>query len=1038
MPVALGEMITDNRFCVEKKASFVDNSHRVVPCVGRATRCCLRSSHHSKRVGNYVIGRKLGEGSFAKVREGLHALTGEKVAVKIIDKKKAKKDSYMTRNLRREGQIQQMIRHPNITQLFDILETENCYYLIMELCLGGSLMQKIYEQKRLEEPEAQKYVKQLMMAVDHLHRVGVVHRSLMEQLNQNVLVHMTQKMGFKYHEVVNTVLSNRACHTLAVYFLLNKKIQRYSKVLKEVQYKEEDHIHSMLQATSINKNEKAPFTIPQENSSSVVRGTKIYMKDKKQISQDETAILRVFSNSNETKMASGECLANVSLEPLEMAPVFPKTPQPIRKLEFCQYKKDSHLNSCTNHSSHSENRGFKESENQIHKLENKKVEKENKNEQHKDNQKNETVVESNITSSHESRTVPVKGFSNLGNTCFFNAVLQDPIQIKLDRPGPLTLALWKFLAEIQETKKAIVTPKELFFQVCKKAARFKGFQQQDSQELLRYLLDGMRSEEYKRIKAGISEALNDSEKKLSEEETRKLVTDTLLIPSNMFIFVVEYEKKAFTQNFVDQVFSGEITSTIKCEECETISFVTEMFLDLSLSISCQAYKKKQPRKTEKRLSEFEDNDDSFALTIDMDDIPTSVTSKYQQKKLKKQAKKQAKNHRRQQKLKEKITPLCSANLNVQENQCNNEALYQDSVTQTEIQTLAKDDSVSDENELKQSEKVRLVTSEPYEHGSKTTVNSNVEQAIKESDLLDTTLEEEEEELINGISGINLNEDMLCHEDIHLEMNNCNNVFVAKEYTVVKEDQELAFVTLAKRDPPAKQECSAESCLYQFTEIEKLADNNKLLCNTCTKRRNMGVHTVSHGEKNNIYTNAQKQMLISVAPPVLTLHIKRFQQTGYGICKENRHVQFPQILDLAPFCTVGCKKENQRQSTVVLSNSHGKFLFKNVTGDKQVLYSLYGVVEHSGTMRSGHYTAFVKVQSNTQCLEHLNGTVPEMVVALKVKHYEHSSPGYKPSPIPTTLPLSKTLVSQSCSRRIVPVIDQLYEALNKAVFLTSSI
>ncbi|XP_039600840.1 ubiquitin carboxyl-terminal hydrolase 16 [Polypterus senegalus] len=657
--------------------------------------------------------------------------------------------------------------------------------------------------------------------------------------------------------------------------------------------------------------------------------------------------------------------------------------------DYVQYSSTGHLGQLVTYfqklyfsgpSKKNKTKCFKESENQIHKLENKKVEKENKNEQHKDNQKNETVVESNITSSHESRTVPVKGFSNLGNTCFFNAVLQilsqtqllrqlikeikdeetvknmsfvstqqDPIQIKLDRPGPLTLALWKFLAEIQETKKAIVTPKELFFQVCKKAARFKGFQQQDSQELLRYLLDGMRSEEYKRIKAGISEALNDSEKKLSEEETRKLVT--------------EYEKKAFTQNFVDQVFSGEITSTIKCEECETISFVTEMFLDLSLSISCQAYKKKQPRKTEKRLSEFEDNDDSFALTIDMDDIPTSVTSKYQQKKLKKQAKKQAKNHRRQQKLKEKITPLCSANLNVQENQCNNEALYQDSVTQTEIQTLAKDDSVSDENELKQSEKVRLVTSEPYEHGSKTTVNSNVEQAIKESDLLDTTLEEEEEELINGISGINLNEDMLCHEDIHLEMNNCNNVFVAKEYTVVKEDQELAFVTLAKRDPPAKQECSAESCLYQFTEIEKLADNNKLLCNTCTKRRNMGVHTVSHGEKNNIYTNAQKQMLISVAPPVLTLHIKRFQQTGYGICKENRHVQFPQILDLAPFCTVGCK---------------------NVTGDKQVLYSLYGVVEHSGTMRSGHYTAFVKVQSNTQCLEHLNGTVPEMVNASAFK------------------------------------------------------
>lgn len=98
------------------------------------------------------------------------------MAVKVIDKKKAKKDSYVTKNLRREGQIQQMIRHPNITQLLDILETENSYYLVMELCPGGNLMNYIYEKKRLDEREAQKYVRQLVMAVEHLHRAGVVHR----------------------------------------------------------------------------------------------------------------------------------------------------------------------------------------------------------------------------------------------------------------------------------------------------------------------------------------------------------------------------------------------------------------------------------------------------------------------------------------------------------------------------------------------------------------------------------------------------------------------------------------------------------------------------------------------------------------------------------------------------------------------------------------------------------------------------------------------------------------------------------------------
>ncbi len=38
---------------------------------------------HNKRVGHYLLGRKLGEGSFAKVKEGLHTLTGQKVNFKL-------------------------------------------------------------------------------------------------------------------------------------------------------------------------------------------------------------------------------------------------------------------------------------------------------------------------------------------------------------------------------------------------------------------------------------------------------------------------------------------------------------------------------------------------------------------------------------------------------------------------------------------------------------------------------------------------------------------------------------------------------------------------------------------------------------------------------------------------------------------------------------------------------------------------------------------------------------------------------------------
>lgn len=56
-----------------------------------------------------------------------------------------------------------------------------------------------------------------------------VFRIHIEEINHTVLLHMTEKMGYKHSEVLSAVLTNRACHTLAVYFLLNKKMKRLSK-----------------------------------------------------------------------------------------------------------------------------------------------------------------------------------------------------------------------------------------------------------------------------------------------------------------------------------------------------------------------------------------------------------------------------------------------------------------------------------------------------------------------------------------------------------------------------------------------------------------------------------------------------------------------------------------------------------------------------------------------------------------------------------------------------------------------------------------
>ncbi|XP_010129069.1 PREDICTED: hormonally up-regulated neu tumor-associated kinase [Chlamydotis macqueenii] len=403
------------------------------------------------------------------------------VAVKVIDKKRAKKDTYVTKNLRREGQIQQMIRHPNIAQLLDILETENSYYLVMELCPGGNLMHKIYEKKRLEEHEARKYIRQLILAVEHLHRAGVVHRDLkienllldednniklidfglsncagilgysdpfstqcgspayaapellarkkygpkidvwsigvnmyamltgtlpftvepfslralyqkmvdkemnpfptqlsaaainflrsllepdpakrpniqqalanrwlnenypgrappnvtypnrihLEDLSQSVLLHMTEKLGYKNSDVINTVLSNRASHTLAIYFLLNKKLERYLASLRKSEG--QDNICHKNQLYQIEK-------YKANKDSYEIQNTKALLKDRKVtkaggLEKDSSGGVSPFHEPLATKTG---CVTSSSLEYLEVQQPPPRTPRLLKRQESPQ------------------------------------------------------------------------------------------------------------------------------------------------------------------------------------------------------------------------------------------------------------------------------------------------------------------------------------------------------------------------------------------------------------------------------------------------------------------------------------------------------------------------------------------------------------------------------------------------------------------------------------------------------------------------------------------------------------------------------
>jgi 5'-AMP-activated protein kinase, catalytic alpha subunit len=135
------------------------------------------TAEHTKNVGHYLIQKPIGEGTFGKVKEGTHILTGEKVAIKILEKDKIQDMSDVER-VSREIHILKIVRHPNIIQLYEIIETSKQLYLIMENAENGELFDHIVANMRIKEKEACRFFHQLLSGIEYLHKLNIVHRDL--------------------------------------------------------------------------------------------------------------------------------------------------------------------------------------------------------------------------------------------------------------------------------------------------------------------------------------------------------------------------------------------------------------------------------------------------------------------------------------------------------------------------------------------------------------------------------------------------------------------------------------------------------------------------------------------------------------------------------------------------------------------------------------------------------------------------------------------------------------------------------------------
>ena len=123
----------------------------------------------------YDIGKKLGDGNFAVVKEAVDKKSGQKFALKIIDAAKLVGKEHMLEN---EIKIQRECFHPNIVQLYHDFHAPTEIFLVMEIVSGGDFFDLISENIKLEEDEASMYVRDLCSGLDYLHQRKIVHRDI--------------------------------------------------------------------------------------------------------------------------------------------------------------------------------------------------------------------------------------------------------------------------------------------------------------------------------------------------------------------------------------------------------------------------------------------------------------------------------------------------------------------------------------------------------------------------------------------------------------------------------------------------------------------------------------------------------------------------------------------------------------------------------------------------------------------------------------------------------------------------------------------
>ncbi|KAI8087051.1 kinase-like domain-containing protein [Gilbertella persicaria] len=143
-------------------------------------------------IGDYIMSSTIGYGSTGQVKLGIHQWSGQKAAIKIIPRIQLYSSLKITQAVERELAILQLLHHPNLIELYQILQDNENIYFITEYVPGGELYYALSDKKNngLSETEAKQLFSQIISALAWCHARHICHRDLKPE---NILLDQTKK-----------------------------------------------------------------------------------------------------------------------------------------------------------------------------------------------------------------------------------------------------------------------------------------------------------------------------------------------------------------------------------------------------------------------------------------------------------------------------------------------------------------------------------------------------------------------------------------------------------------------------------------------------------------------------------------------------------------------------------------------------------------------------------------------------------------------------------------------------------------------------